>query len=141
MYCGPDGIRQHQFAIQGATDCLDGYIGPVQAGGDTQAFPQLAQKNTLDQAERVEAGAVRNCFSHIGCADSYTLVQQDQLIDFLLGGQQISFDQIRQQGNRFGLGFKSSGSHPALDPLRQLMRFDRPDLHQYSCTRQPGSPF
>ncbi|MCY1547153.1 hypothetical protein D9M68_831900 [compost metagenome] len=111
-----DHWRLHAFTAQP-------FQGPQGMGG-------LAVECGVDQAEDVEARAVGDRRLDGGGIHLAAVGQQLELLDLLGSRQQVTLDPRSDQVHRFLVGSKSGLGQALADPLRQVVRLDRPDLDE-----------
>ncbi|MNN15235.1 hypothetical protein D3C81_1283360 [compost metagenome] len=90
----------------------------------------FAIQGGVEQAEYVETRAVGDGGLDGGGIDLVAFGEQFEFLDFLGRGQQVAFHSGGDEFHGFLAGGEAGLGQALADPLRQLMRVDRPDLDE-----------
>ena len=117
-----------------------GFALPPQALQDPHSPRRVPGERGLAELEDVEPRAVGD-----GIADRVgrypaVLHEQRQLVDLLLGGQQVAFDTRRQQVDRLVVRRETGASQPSGEPRRQICERRRPAVDPHRGIRKDGGP-
>src|SRR5690554_1759187 len=88
----------------------------------------VAHQYGIAEGKNIITGAVRYRLNHLFCIDGLSGVEQVELVQLLLRRQQVALDAGAQQLQGVSTQAESLRRRSLRKPLRQLLRFNRPDL-------------
>ena len=93
---------------------------------------RLAGEHGIGQREHVEAAVVRDELEHLGLVDLAARGRQREAFDLLVRGEQVALDALRERLGRGGRELEPLPRSALLNPTRQLVAVDRPDLDEHA---------